>query len=198
MDNQVKTVLFLGLLSGLLLAVGSLFGTGGLFVALLFALAMNLFSYFFSDRIVLAMYRAHEVTEKEEKHLYQLVKDVAARAHIPMPRVYIIPSQSPNAFATGRSPEHASVAFTQGILSLLEDDELKGVIAHEISHVKNRDILIATIAATIASVISYIAVMARWAMIFGGMDSRRRDGSNIAEMLVLAILTPIIATLIQL
>ena len=197
--NQLKTVVLLSVLTGLMLVVGyGLAGQGGLLIALLFAMLINFGSYWFSDRIVLWMYHAKEIEEHENPRLYRLVKEVAQLADIPMPKVYILPSNSPNAFATGRNPDHAAVAATGGILSLLDDEELKGVIAHEISHIKNRDTLIATIAATIAGVISYIAFMARWAAIFGGMGGRNRDGGNIFELLVLAILTPIIANIIQL
>ncbi len=198
-NNNLKTVILLAALTGLMLAVGYLLaGQGGLLIALLFALLMNFGSYWFSDRIVLWMYRAKEIEEHENPRLYRVVREVAQLADIPMPKVCILPSNSPNAFATGRNPEHAAVAATGGILTLLNDEELKGVIAHEISHIKNRDTLIATIAATIAGVISYIAFMARWAAIFGGMGGRDRNGSNIFELLALAILTPIMATIIQL
>ena len=172
--NQIKTVVLLGLLTGLLLWIGSFFGTQGLTIALIFAFIMNFASYFWSDK---------------------LVREVVDLAGIPMPKVYVLPTEHSNAFATGRNPKHAALAFSQGILKLLNDTELKGVIAHEVSHIKNRDILIASVAAMIAGVISYLAAMARWAAIFG---SRDRDGPNIAEFLVLAILTPILATLIQL
>ncbi len=201
MKNQIKTVLFLGLLTGLLMVVGNLVGgISGLFIGLVFAIGMNFFSYFFSHKIVLAMYRAKEVQESDAPRLYKLVKEVSSLANVPMPKVYIINKPSPNAFATGRNPKNAAVAFTTGILDLLKDDELKGVIAHEIAHVKNRDILIATIAATIAGVISYVAFMARWAAIFGGFGGRDNDnkGGGILELLVLAIVTPLIATIIQL
>lgn len=197
-QNQLKTVLLLGLLSLLLVYVGSLFGQSGLYIGLAFALGTNFFSYFFSDKIVLAMYRAKEVTEKDYPEFYKSVRHIAQRAKIPMPKVYIIPTTSTNAFATGRNPKHAAVACTQGILEILTPSELEAVIAHEIGHVKNRDILIATIAATIASVISFLAYMARWAAIFGGFGGRNNDrGSSGIQLLVLAILTPIIAMIIQ-
>ncbi len=199
-QNWMKTALLLGLLSGLLLFVGQLVGgVGGLTVALVFALVMNIGSYFFSHQLVLWMYQAKPADPKKHKFLFDTVAEICKKMNLPMPKVYIIPSTSCNAFATGRNPEHAVVACTEGILKILTKDELKGVLAHECSHVKNRDILIATIAATIAAVISYAAAMARWAAIFGGFGNRdRQGGSNILEFLVLAIITPILAVIIQL
>src|SRR3989338_6652083 len=195
MINQLKTVVLLGLLTALLLFVGNLIGgPSGLVVAGMFAIIINFGSYWFSDKIVLMMYRAKEVTDKNHQ-LYKIVNEVAKLADIPMPKVYIIPTDNANAMATGRNPKHAAVAATQGILNLLNHDELKGVIAHEIAHVKNRDILISTIAGTIAGVISYIATMAQFAAIFGGRD---RENSNALSLILLAIVTPIIAALIQL
>ncbi len=198
LKNQIKTVMLLGLLTGLMLGAGQLLGGKvGLFVGLVFAVMMNLFSYFFSDRLILMMYHAQAVDKSHPLH--KIVADVAHLAHIPVPKVYIIPAATPNAFATGRNPEHAAVAATEGIMRLLDKDELRGVIAHEISHVKNRDILIATIAATIAGVISYLATMAQYAAIFGGGRNEEDSGfGNMVGLLVLAILTPIIATVIQL
>ena len=194
--NQLKTVVLLGALTGILLFVGQLVGgASGLTIALIFAIVMNLGSYWFSDKIVLKMYKAKEVKESEAHRLFKIVREVSQAANIPMPKVYIIPSEQANAFATGRNPQHASVAATQGILKLLNDEELKGVMAHEIAHVKNRDILISSVAATIAGVISYVAFMARWAAIFGG---RGRDSGNLVSLIVLAIITPLIATIIQL
>ena len=197
--NQLKTVVLLGLLTGLLLWVGQLVGgASGLTIAFAFAIIMNLGAYWFSDKLVLKMYRAKEVKESEQPKLYHIVQEVSQQANIPMPKVYIIPSDNANAFATGRNPKHAAVAATQGILNLLSEDELKGVIAHEIAHVRNRDILISSVAATIAGVISYVAFMARFAAIFGGFGGRGRDGGNIVSLLVLAIVTPLVATIIQL
>src|SRR3989344_813787 len=184
-NNQLKTVVLLGSLTGLLLLIGSFFGQNGLTIAIIFAVLMNIGSYFFADKLVLMMYRAKKIEQKDNPDLFKLVREVVQLAHIPMPKIYIIPTMTPNAFATGRSPKYATVAFTEGILKLLNKDELKGVIAHEISHVKNRDILIQTIASTIAGVISYIAFMARWAAIFGG--NRDRDSGNLFELLALAI-----------
>lgn len=198
--NRLKTVILLGALTGVLIGAGYLIGGyDGLTIGLIFALIMNFGSYWFSDKIVLAMYRAKEVKENEQPELFKIVREVVHLAGIPMPKVYFVPSATPNAFATGRNPKHAAVACTQGILDLLSKDELKGVIAHEVSHIKNRDILIQTIAATIAGVISYAAFMARWAAIFGGFGGRDREGSsNLIGFLVLAIVTPIVATMLQL
>ncbi len=191
--NQFKTIVLLGLLTAVLLWAGSMFGgRSGLIIALVFVVVMNFGTYWFSDTIVLKMYKAKPV--KKTDYLYQLVKEVAKEGKLPTPKVFTIPSQAPNAFATGRDPKHAAVACTEGILNVLSKDELRGVIAHEMSHVKNRDTLIATIAATIAGVISYLAIMARFAAIFGG--GRNRDNSGL-ELLVLAILTPLIAAIIQ-
>jgi heat shock protein HtpX len=195
--NQFKTVILLASLTALLLFVGQLLGGySGLIIAGIFALVLNFGSYWFSDKIVLAMYRAKEVKDTDH-HLFKIVKEVAEKAKVPMPKVYIIPDKNSNAFATGRSPKNAAVAATEGIINLLSDDELKGVMAHEIAHVKNRDTLISTIAGTIAGVISYIATMAQWAAIFGA-GGRDRNGGNIVSLLLLAIITPIIATIIQL
>lgn len=196
--NQFKTVVLLGLLTGLLLVVGQLIGgANGLTIALILSIVMNFGSYFLSDKIVLFMYRAKEAKKSDYPELYKMVNEVSKLAGIPMPKVYIVPAETPNAFATGRNPKHAVVACTDGILKLLSKEELKGVIAHEMSHIKNRDILIQTIAATIAGVISYIAMMARFAAIFGG-GNRERDSGNMFYILALAILTPIIAMLLQL
>ncbi|MBN2112410.1 zinc metalloprotease HtpX [Candidatus Woesearchaeota archaeon] len=195
--NQFKTFILLALLTALMLWAGEAFGgRQGLYIALVIVLLMNFFTYWFSDKLVLRMYRAQPVTKKQAPELYTLVKEVASAAKIPMPKVYIIPTDSPNAFATGRNPEHAAVACTQGIINLLNKDELKGVIAHEVSHIKNRDTLIQVVAATIAGVISYLAFFARFAAIFGG-GGRDRDSRGL-ELLALAILTPLIATIIQL
>ncbi len=193
--NQLKTVILLALLTALLLFVGRLVGgPAGLLVAGMFAVIMNVGSYWFSDKIVLFMYKAKEVKDKNHK-LYRITKEIAQKAGLPMPKVYTIPSEQANAFATGRNPDHAAVAATEGILKLLNDEELSGVMAHEMAHVKNRDILISTIAGTIAGIISYVATMAQFAAIFGGRD---RNGGNALQLLLLAVVTPIIATIIQL
>ncbi|MFH1439341.1 MAG: zinc metalloprotease HtpX [Candidatus Woesearchaeota archaeon] len=197
-NNQIKTFILLASLTALLLFVGNMVGGyGGLVIAGIFVVGMNIVTYFFSHKIVLAMYRAKETNEKIHPELIKIVREVSHLAGIPMPKVYIIPSEGSNAFATGRNPQNGVVACTQGIMNLLSKDELKGVIAHEISHIKNRDILIQTVAATIAGVISYVAMMARWSAIFGSFGGRDRD-NNLISLLVLAIITPIIAMLIQL
>jgi heat shock protein HtpX len=200
MSNALKTTLLLGLLTGLLLWIGQYFGgSQGLVIALVFAAVMNLGSYWFSDRIVLAMYGARPLSDENAPDLFRIVRELAAAAQMPMPRVYLIPSDSPNAFATGRSPEHAAVAVTEGILRLLSADELRGVLAHELSHVKNRDTLISAIAATLAGVILWIANMAKWAAIFGGMRRDEREGEGGAlGLLLMIIVAPLAATLIQL
>ena len=198
MDGRIKTVMLLGLLTGLMLVVGGLIGgKGGLTIALIFAIVINFGSYWFSDKIILFMYRAKEADKKQYHKLYSLVNEVAKKAEMPMPKVYIVKTDTPNAFATGRNAKNSVVAVTTGILSLLNDEELSGVIAHEISHIKNYDMLIQAVAATIAGVISYLAMMARYAAIFGGSRDDR-DGGNIFELLVLAILAPLIAMIIQL
>lgn len=190
MTNTLKTTLLLGLLSGLLLFIGDLLGgPQGLVIAFGFALVTNAVSYWFSDKIALAMYRAQQVGP--EHPLYQLTAQLARKAELPMPKVYVIPDESPNAFATGRNPSHASVAATQGLLRVLSQDEIAGVIAHELAHVKHRDILISSVAATIAAA---IMMAARFAMFFGG--SRDERGSPIAGLLML-VLAPIAAILIQ-
>jgi len=198
MKNQFKTTILLVILSLLLLFIGQMVGgIQGLTIALVFSVLMNFGAYFWSHKFVLAMYRAKEVKENDYPELFKIVREVAHLANISMPKVYLVPSNSPNAFATGRNPKNAVVAFTQGILSLLSKDELKGVIAHEISHIKNKDTLIQTVAATIAGVIGYVAMMARWSAIFGGFG-RDRDGGNLIELLVLAIVMPVVAVIIQL
>ncbi|MEK6950534.1 MAG: zinc metalloprotease HtpX [Nanoarchaeota archaeon] len=196
--NQIKTVLLLGALTGLFLLLGAwLGGKSGLLIGLVLALGMNFFSYWFSHKIVLWMYRAKEADKKQYAHLYVMIEDIAHQAGLPMPKVYMVETPQSNAFATGRNPQNAVVAVTTGILQVLNDKELKGVLAHELGHVKNRDILISTIAATIAGVISYIAMMARWAAIFGGgRDEEGRGG--IIELLLLAIIAPLMAMIIQL
>ena len=193
MGNGIKTVLLLGALSGLLLAIGELLGgANGLMMAFIFAVVMNIGSYWFSDKIVLRMYRAQEVGP--EHPLHQMVGRLVQRAGLPMPRVYVIPDESPNAFATGRNPSHAAVAATQGIMRVLSQDELEGVMAHELAHVKNRDILISSVAATIAAT---IMMAARMAMFFGGSRDDRDGGSNPIVLLAMIILAPIAAFFIQ-
>src|SRR6201996_8881397 len=196
MSNVFKTTLLLTVMTLLLMLAGRAFGgENGMFIALVFAGVMNFVSYFFSDKIALAMYRAQPVTRKEAPRLYQIVERLTGRAGLPMPKIYVIPTESPNAFATGRNPNHASVAVTQGILGLLNDEEMEGVLAHELGHVRNRDILISSVAATIAGAITILASMGRFAMIFGGYgnDRDRRDGGGITALLML-IIAPIAAT----
>lgn len=200
--NRFKTAIFMTLLTVIFLWIGKMLGgQNGMIMALIMALGMNFFSYWFSDKIVLRMYGAKEVSEAEAPNLYQIVRRIASRAGIPMPKVYIMQNPAPNAFATGRNPQHAAVAVTTGILQLLDSDELEGVIGHEIAHINNRDILISTIAATFAAAIMFLADMARWSMIFGG--ARHDDdegGSPISAIGAIAaiIIAPIAATLIQL
>jgi heat shock protein HtpX len=198
MVNNVKTVLLLGFLSGIVLVIGgSLGGRQGLTIALVFSIIMNFASYFFSDKIALRMHHAQPVTREEAPQIYKIMEYLCARSGVPMPKIYIIPDESPNAFATGRNPEHASVAVTQGALRLLNEDELMGVLAHEISHVKNRDILISSVAATLAGVIMWVANMARFAAIFGGGRDRDDDGGGAIASLATIIVAPIAAMLIQ-
>lgn len=197
--NHIKTALLLGAMSGLVLVIGGLIGGQvGLFVALMIAVLMNFGTYWFSDKIVLKMYKAKPVNKREYPRLFNIVNDVITKANLPMPKVYVIESPNPNAFATGRNPEHSAIAVTTGILNILDENELKGVIAHEASHIKNRDILISTVAATLAAVVSYIAMMAQWAAIFGGFGRDNDNGGGLIELLVLMIVSPIIATIIQL
>jgi len=194
-ENHIKTVLLLGGLTGILLWVGQyLGGPGGLIIALVFAGFFNILTYWFSDKFVLRMYKAQPMSESEDKHIFQIIRQITQEANMPMPKLYRIRSATPNAFATGRNPKHAAIAITTGIEQLLSDDELKGVLAHEMSHIKNRDTLIATIAACLAGVISYIAMVARWSAIFGGFD----DDNSVVEFIVLAFVTPLMAMLIQL
>jgi heat shock protein HtpX len=196
MNNSLKTVLLLGLLSGLLLALGEVLGGAqGLVTAFFFAVVMNFVSYWFSDKIVLKMYRAQEVGP--DHRLSAMVRRLAMAAGLPMPKVYVIPDPSPNAFATGRNPSHAAVAATEGILRLMSDHELEGVIAHELAHVKNRDILISSVAATVAAAIMMTARMAQFAAMFGGGSRNEREGSNPFALIATIIFAPIAAMLVQ-
>jgi heat shock protein HtpX len=196
MNNTVKTALLLGLLSGVLMFIGqALGGASGLVFGFLFAVVMNFGSYWFSDKIVLRMYRAQEVGPGHR--LYEIVAALSQRAGLPMPKVYIIPEASPNAFATGRNPQHAAVAATEGILRVLTEEELAGVIAHELAHVKHRDILISSVAATLAAAIMMVAQLARFAAFFGGSRSDDREGANPFALLATIILAPLAAMLIQ-
>lgn len=198
--NTLKTTLLLGLLTGLLMFIGGLIGgQNGVFIAFIFAAVMNFGSYWFSDKIVLRMYHAREATESEAPELHSMVRELALRAQLPMPRVYIIPDDAPNAFATGRNEHHAVVAVTEGTLRILTKDELEGVLGHELTHIKNKDILIGSIAATIAGAIVMLANMAQWAAIFGvgRSDDDEGGGGNIISLIVMAVLAPIAASLIQ-
>lgn len=197
MGNTLKTALLLGLMSGVLLVLGDYFGgRGGLVMAFGFAVLMNFASYWFSDRIVLRMYRATPVGPGHP--LFQITERLALRAGLPMPKVFVIPDPSPNAFATGRSPSHAAVAATEGILRLLDEREIEGVIAHELAHVKHRDILVGSVAATLAAAIMMLARMAQFAALFGGGRSDDREGgSNPVALLATVILAPVAAMLIQ-
>jgi heat shock protein HtpX len=197
--NNAKTALLLIVLSGLLVYVGSLFGgSHGAAIAFGFAVVMNVGAYWFSDRMVLAAYRAKEVTEAEAPELYGVVAELAQRTGTPMPKVYVIPSETPNAFATGRSPQHAAVAATQGLLRMMSRDELRGVLAHELSHVRNRDTLISCVAATLVGAITWLAQMAQWAAIFGLGRSQDDDGANPLTLLVVTLVAGLAATLLQL
>ncbi len=200
MTNYFKTALLLGALTALMLYIGSFWGQTGLTTALIFAALMNFVSYFFSDKMALSMYNAQPVSREEAPKLYSIVENLTARMGLPMPKIYVIPTESPNAFATGRNPEHASVAVTEGILKLLDHNELEGVLAHELSHVSNRDILISAIAATLAGAIMYLAHMARWAAMFGGLNRDRDEegGPGALGVLVAIIVAPLAAMLIQL
>jgi len=195
--NTLRTGILLGALTGLLMLIGGYFGgKQGIVIAFIFAMVMNLGSYWFSDKIVLSMYRAREVSEGEAPELYSIVKNLALRAGLPMPRVYIVPGDTPNAFATGRNENHAVVAVTEGILRMLNRDELEGVLAHELTHIKNKDMLIGSIAATLAGAVMMLASMAKWAAIFGvGGDDD--EGGGIFGLILMAILAPIAAMLIQ-
>jgi heat shock protein HtpX len=197
MGNAFKTAFLLTALTLLLMFIGQYFGgQNGMMLALAFAAVMNFVSYFFSDKIALAMYRAQPVTREQLPRAYEIVERLTQKIGLPMPKIYVIPTESPNAFATGRNPKHASVAVTHGILGLLTDEELEGVLAHELGHVNNRDILISSVAATIAGAITMLASMGRFAMIFGGGDRDRRGGGLSA--LFMLIVAPIAASLIQL
>jgi len=198
--NALKTVFLLTLLTLLFVFIGQVVGgKSGMIIALIFAAIMNLTTYWFSDKIVLAMYRAQPIKESDNPRLYSLVRQTATQAGLPMPKVYMIPTQTPNAFATGRNPKHAAVAVTAGILKILDEDELEGVISHEMAHVRNRDILTGSIVATVAGAISVLAHMAQWGAIFGGYggrDDEGRGGGGLG-LLIMAIVAPLAALLIQ-
>lgn len=197
MANNLKTVLLLGLLTGIILFIGSFWGQQGLTIALVMSIVMNFASYFFSDKIALRMYHAQPVEREQAPQIYRILDFLCTRNGIPLPKVYIIPDESPNAFATGRNPQHASVAITEGARRLLNEEEITGVLAHEIAHVKNRDILISSVAATLAGIIMWVANMARFAAIFGGGRDRDDEGGGGLGGLVTIIVAPIAAMLIQ-
>ena len=201
MSSMLKTTVLLGALTGLIMLIGGMMGgRGGLEIAFVFAIAMNFFSYWFSDKMVLRAYGAQPLDATSAPDLYAIVNELANAANIPMPRLYLIDSDTPNAFATGRNPKHAAVAVTRGIMRICTREELKGVIGHELSHVLNRDILISSMAATLAGVIMMVASMARWGAMFGGFGGRHENdrGGGIITLLATAILAPIAATMIQL
>jgi heat shock protein HtpX len=198
--NTIRTTLLLGALTGLLMLIGGYFGgKSGVVIAFLFAMVMNFGSYWFSDKIVLRMYKAQEISESQAPELYGIVKILALRGNLPMPRVYVIPENTPNAFATGRDENHAVVAVTEGITRILNRDELEGVIGHELTHIKNKDMLIGSIAATLAGAIVMLANMAQWAAIFGGVsrDDDEGGGGGLIGLILMAILAPIAAAVIQ-
>lgn len=197
--NQIKTGLLLAGLTVLLVLLGRLIGgPNGMVIAFAVAVVMNVGSYWFSDRIVLAMYRAQPVTPQEAPELYRMVHRLSERAGLPMPQLYVIPDPTPNAFATGRDPQHAAVAVNEGLLRILDQHEVEGVIAHELAHVKNRDTLVSTIAATIAGAITMLANMAQWGLMLGGFSRSDEDGPNPLALLAMAIVAPIAALILQL
>ena len=200
MGNQLKTTLLLAAMTAFIVVVGNLLGgRQGMIIALVLAAGMNFFSYWYSDKIVLKMYQAREATPQEAPELYGMVQTLTRQAGLPMPKVYIIPKEAPNAFATGRNPDNAVVAVTQGLLNLMDRQEVMGVVAHELAHVKNRDILIGTIAATMAGAVMLLASMARWSAIFGGMhrDDDNGGGMGAIGMIVMSIIAPMAAMIIQ-
>ncbi len=199
MGYMLRTALLLGVLTGLLLFLGNVIaGQTGMLIAFIIAALMNFLSYWFSDKIVLSMYRARQITPEEAPKLHAMVEELARKANMPKPPIYLVPMEQPNAFATGRGPGKAVVAVTRGILEILDEDELKGVLAHEIAHIKNRDVLIASIAATIAGAISMIVNWLQWALIFGwGRDEENNNPLSIVGSILLIIITPIIAAIIQ-
>ena len=198
MSNQVKTTVLLAILTAFIVWVGQfLGGRQGMIIALVLAAGMNFFSYWFSDKLVLKMYRAQEVTAERAPDLFNMVSQLTRNAGLPMPKICIIPSEAPNAFATGRNPQNAVVAVTDGLLRIMNRQEVMGVLAHELGHVKNRDILIGSIAATLAGAVMLLANMARWSMIFGGGRDNEEGGSGIISLIVMSILAPLAAMIIQ-
>jgi heat shock protein HtpX len=199
MGNQVRTTILLAVMTALILWIGQIFGgRQGMIIALLLAAGMNFFSYWYSDKIVLKMYHAREVDPAQVPELYEIVQTLSRNAGLPMPKLFVVPSETPNAFATGRNPEHAVVAVTQGLLKIMDRDEVSGVLAHELAHVKNRDILIGSIAATMAGAIMVLASMARWTAIFGGgARSDDKGGGGAIGLIAMSILAPLAAMVIQ-
>lgn len=198
MNNTLKTFMLMAALTGLFMVGGQILGgRQGMLLAFVIALAMNFLAYWNSDKMALAMNKAREVSDAEAPELHQIVARLAQRAGLPKPRVYVVDNPTPNAFATGRNPEHAAVAVTTGIMQALNEEELEGVLGHELGHIKNRDILISSIAAVMAGAISYMATMAQWAMIFGGGRNDDEGGSNPIAMLLMMIVAPLAASLIQ-
>jgi heat shock protein HtpX len=197
MKNQIKTILLLGVLSAILIGFGALLGRQWVAGFTILAMAINFGAYFWSDKLVLRMHRAEPLTEADAPRLHAIIRELSTRAQIPMPRVYRVPSPQPNAFATGRNPQHGVVAVTDGIMQILDERELRGVLAHEIGHIKNRDILVSTIAAAVAGAVAFIANMLQWTAIFGG-GSSDDDAPNPIAALALAIVAPIAATIVQL
>ena len=199
MSNVFKTAILLAVLTAMLVLIGgAIGGRQGMLIALILAFVMNFVSYWWSDKIVLSMYGAQQVTEAQAPELYSMVRRLATKAGAPMPKVYIIPSDQPNAFATGRNPAHAAVAVTESIMRILDPEELEGVLAHEMSHVINRDVLISTIAATLAGAITYLAHMAQWAAFMGGGRRDDDEGPSPIAMVVMAVIAPLAAMLVQL
>jgi heat shock protein HtpX len=198
MGNQIRTTVLLAVMTALILWIGQLFGgRQGMIIALLLAAGMNFFSYWYSDKIVLKMYRAQEASPEQAPELFEMVQTLSRKAGLPMPKLFIIPKEAPNAFATGRNPEHAVVAVTQGLLNKMDRDEVTGVLAHEMAHVKNRDILIGSIAATMAGAIMVLASMARWTAIFGGGSNDDEGGGGAIGLIVMSLLAPFAAMIIQ-
>ncbi|NNG00958.1 MAG: zinc metalloprotease HtpX [Desulfobacteraceae bacterium] len=199
MGNQIRTTILLAVMTVFFILIGQMLGgRQGMIIALIFAAGMNFFSYWYSDKIVLRMYKANEVSPQQSPELYDMVAELSQRAQLPMPKVYIIPKDAPNAFATGRNPEHAVVAVTHGLLRLMNREEIIGVLAHELAHVKNRDILIGSIAATMAGAIMLLATMARWSAIFGGMRGNDEEGGmGGLGLILMSIIAPLAATVIQ-
>ncbi len=198
MVNTMKTFILMAALTALFMFAGQVLGgQGGMMFALIMALGMNFFAYWYSDKLALRMSRAREVTYDQAPKLHEMVEKLARNAGLPKPRVYVMPGKTPNAFATGRNPDHAALAVTEGLLQLLQPDELAGVIGHELGHIKNRDILISSIAAVMAGAISYLATMAQWAMIFGGGSSDDDGPGNLVALLGMMIIAPLAAAIIQ-